>query len=753
MINNSLFKVGKIPDYHPIVDKYELLEYWQEQKKRCIEGYWVGGKWITGELYYYVNFHTIMFEEGTYRGLGLPWMRDNEFENTYIYAEACGFSGFELDDELSCHRGLSVEEHMDDEDIIKLCTIGGINKTNKFYLNNFYKPDGTRKTYVPARDYLHRIHKGNLGKPIYLNQAKHIMEVGSRGEGKSYKSSGYVAHNFLFDGARDYDLYLSKKQDGNPLQTETVVGAIDAKFSNKLIAKVKIGIEKLPGSKIITMDGEQVLFPSPLAVNTTGSYAVGRELISTNSKSTLQHVTFADNPFAASGGRPNKVFIDEVGFMNNIKEAWEAVENTQAVADFKRLTMYGLGTGGLTSGGAVTYVQDIFYNPEAYGCLTFEDEWENRGKIGRFLSGVIAMNKFKEGPNLVTNKEKAMKFIQDEREKAKKSGSSTKIQGTIINKPIVPSEIFLRMSGTFFPTHELQAALGDLESNTITLKANYIADLIEKTKGNITILPSEKHIINDYPIQRGTDMDAAIEIFKRPKLGDDGRPTTGRYIIANDPVDDDGNDNTARSLQSTWVLDTWTDELVAEYTARTYLVDEYYENVRKLCVLYNAKLLYENNKKGLYGYFKNKSALMFLAETPQILKDQDLIKGGGVGNRSLGVNMSSDKLKLFGINLILKWLEEPSYRDPDKKRLYTIKSRALLKELISFSMDINADRVSALIILMIYRAELDLQIETLRSNKIKTTEQSSFWGRAYGKFKSDKVHKRFENFTDNYEIN
>ena len=26
-----------------------------EEKKRCIEGYWVGGVWMPGNLYFYVN--------------------------------------------------------------------------------------------------------------------------------------------------------------------------------------------------------------------------------------------------------------------------------------------------------------------------------------------------------------------------------------------------------------------------------------------------------------------------------------------------------------------------------------------------------------------------------------------------------------------------------------------------------------------------------------------------------------------------
>ena len=164
-----------------------------------------------------------------------------------------------------------------------------------------------------------------------------------------------------------------------------------------------------------------------------------------------------------------------------------------------------------------------------------------------------------------------------------------------------------------------------------------------------------------------------------------------------------------------------------------------------MCIFYNGKLLYENNRKGLYGYFKNKNALHYLAEAPAILKDQDLVKSVGIGNRSLGVNMSNDRIKLYGINLILKWLESPSYGNPDIKRMYTIRSQAFLKELISFSMDVNADRVSAFLILMIYRAELDLQVEQRKQVSVKNVHTDEFWGRAYKGFNKDKVYNRIKN--------
>ncbi len=737
IINNSNFKVGEIPDYHPVMQLYEYDLFWAEQKRKCIEGAWYAGKWIPGELYYYINFHNIKFEDegGFATAIGLPWYRDIDEIKAYIYAEACGFSGFELDTENTCHRWYGPE------------------KERALKYGKITQEEIDSKTYIPAREYLLRNHGKCLGKPLYHNTAKNVLDLEGRGSGKSYWASACIAHNFLFDGARDYNEHLQKRRDGNPYVSDTVVGAIDAKFSNDLLSKVKVGIENLPGKKhILNNRGETEIYPAPLSTIITGSLMPGRNWTS-STNSLLNHRTFQDNPLAANGTRPNRCFLEEVGFMGNIKESWGAIEATQAAAQHKRLVIYGLGTGGLTSGGAAVYTQEIFYNPDDYNCLVFDDIWEKKGDICFFMPAWKCRNEFKEGENLITNEAKAKMAIEEEIEDAKKGGSKIQLLAKIINNPMKPSEIFLRQEGNRFPTQELKQALADLEADSIKLKSSYKVDLLEKTKNNISLIPSEKVPIINYPLGKNDTMDACIEIFQKPKLDSDGRVIGNRYIMSTDPVDDDGNTDTTRSLQSTFVLDTWTDELVAEYTARTYLASEYYENVRKLCVLYNARNLYELNKNGLYGYFKNKHALFYLAETPKILQHKELAKGDGVGNKSLGVNMSNDRIKNYGIDLVLEWLEQPSYRNPDIKNLYTIRSQALLKELISYTMDVNADRVSAMIVLMIYRAELDFQIESTRSNQVKTTEQSEFWGRAYGNFKRDKVHKRFDNIINNYKVN
>jgi len=61
--------------------------------------------------------------------------------------------------------------------------------------------------------------------------------------------------------------------------------------------------------------------------------------------------------------------------------------------------------------------------------------------------------------------------------------------------------------------------------------------------------------------------------------------------MGNDPVDDDVSHTS--SLTSTFVLDLLTDKVVAEYTGRQEYADDNFEVVRRLCIFYNAKCLYE----------------------------------------------------------------------------------------------------------------------------------------------------------------
>ena len=113
-IPNSSFVEDIIPEFNPVSQHYERVSWWREQKRRCIEGYWVDGKWCPGVLYFYVNFWNIEVESKNSLGktIGRPWFRDLEWDKGYIMAEARGFSGFADDPEFTCNEAVKNQDEL-----------------------------------------------------------------------------------------------------------------------------------------------------------------------------------------------------------------------------------------------------------------------------------------------------------------------------------------------------------------------------------------------------------------------------------------------------------------------------------------------------------------------------------------------------------------------------------------------------------------------------------------------------------------
>lgn len=713
MINNDNFIIKEIPKFHAISQRYDRVAFWREQKKNVIEGYWSSGKWMPGTLYYYVNFHTIRFEDvgSASRKIGRPWLRDIEWDKAYVYEEAMGFSGFSGDTKYTCDRRYGPERE-------KALTYGWITEEEL-----------KRREYINAREYLRKLHSSNLGKPLYNNQAKNVLDLEARGGGKSYWSSALILHNFLFDGAYDYETYLENKRNNSPLTSDTVVGAIESKYSDDLLKKVKLAIEHLPDKQII--NGE--IFPSPLHVSYSGSLASGKTLTSYLG-SVINHRTFADDPLAANGTRPNRAFLEEVAFMNNIVEVLGALESTQASADYKNLVIYMLGTGGLSTHGAVTHTKEIFNNPEEFNCLAFEDSWENKGKIGYFLPGTHTINKFKKGPNMLTDEDKAKMYIEEEIEKAKNSGNRRKYMAAIINMPLKPSDIFLTTEGNFFPIEDLRERLGEVEGNKKLLEASWKVQFHIKD-GKVDWSLSPKPVLREFPHRRGDVLDTAIEIWELPKMDASQKPPFGRYLASLDPVDNDGGDDVDHSLMSGFILDSWTDKIVVEYTGRTKLAEEFYEQWRRCLLYYNAICNYERNLKGFYSHMKNSNSLHLLADEPEILREKGLSKGAGTGNQLKGVHLTVPIIN-WGIELILSWLNLKAYVGNENEEdittnLQTIKNPALLQELIAYNSEINADRVASMIHLMVLREDRYNISKNSVNKSIQTVTSSKFWDKAY----------------------
>lgn len=172
-----------------------------------------------------------------------------------------------------------------------------------------------------------------------------------------------------------------------------------------------------------------------------------------------------------------------------------------------------------------------------------------------------------------------------------------------------------------------------------------------------------------------------------------------------DPYDHD--ESFTNSLGSTFIFkrvkagEAWNDVIVAEYSGRPDTAEEYYENVRKLLIFYNARLLFENERKGIYPYFTNKHCDYLLADQPDKIISE-VFKDSKVQRRK-GCHMTKS-IRAYGEGLILEWLMdefEPGH--PNIERIY---SEPLIEELIENDGVKNVDRVIALCMTMMYREEL-----------------------------------------------
>jgi hypothetical protein len=184
---------------------------------------------------------------------------------------------------------------------------------------------------------------------------------------------------------------------------------------------------------------------------------------------------------------------------------------------------------------------------------------------------------------------------------------------------------------------------------------------------------------------------------------------------------------------------------VAEYTGRTKFAKDYYEQVRRMLIDYNATLLYENQKKGVFTHFDQKNSLYLLEDTPHALRDIDLQKGSSVGNKGKGI-YATDKINYWGQqDLLPAYLDKQSYnREPGVTNIQIFKSLGALREMLFYDGKINTDRISSLGLLMISR-ELKLKHKTDINKKRKRLSDDPFFNRH-----NDVMRNRRIPFLDEY---
>lgn len=552
-----------------------------------------------------------------------------------------------------------------------------------------------------------RVWDGQYLVQHYLYNARlhghHASELASRGKGKSYLGAGLLAKRFKLGESE----IVNKK-------VLSVVTASDKKYiwgPNQILNMFKYYIDfqsqhtQWP-RQLLTDSAQLLMWESGFKDKETG--------VRKGTQNAVVGVTTGVNQDRLNGSRGVLYLIEEAGIFNNLNNLYQmirpSVEDGKAV--YGLIFMYGTAGDDMSD---FTSLQEIMYNPDGYNMEKNLNVWDKEGQ-GRkwftffypsYLNRAGCMDE--DGNSNVT---KALLEICQDRYKVKYNSSDINaITKRISQYPITPQEAIIRAHTTIFPVTELNERLNQIDNDPSFYNDTYIGNLVFNSKGEIEFSISNEKPIRDFPTKDNKVM-GAIEIFALPEKDSEGVIPNERYIAGADPYDDDAANT--MSLGSFFVLDTWTDTIVMEYTGRPAFANDYFEICRKGCLFYNAKLMYENNKKGLFSYFSMMNSSYILAFTPEYLKDRQLIKETGYGNKACGINATAP-IKNYGYQKIRDWLLTPYIKiekGPDGKdievkqaSLYRLKNRALIKELILWNPDINVDRIMAMVQLMLYREE------------------------------------------------
>lgn len=553
---------------------------------------------------------------------------------------------------------------------------------------------------------------------------QHMAELASRGKGKSYSLASILNHIFVVGENKDahekvkgivtayQKEYLTKDGVLNKFVDMANFCATNTQFPRKRLKNSLQEMTWTMGYKDMELDIER------------------------GTQNTVLGVSSKDDESKLRGKRAAKILIEEFGTFPRLVDLYNVLLPSAQEGDIIFGQIYMLGTAG-DNESDFAGAQEIMYNPRGYNMYALPNVFDkyNQGKpyFVFFFPGYVN-RKGCYNEDGVSDIIKALIEILMNRYRVKyNSTDPNTIIKTIAEVPITPAEAIVKTGVNMFPVADLTERIGQLDANPTEYDDVYVGDLVFNKDGQVEYKPTSATPIRDFP-HKDNKIEGAIEIYQLPEIDrNTGKPYNDRYILGADPYDDD--ESNTMSLGSIFVLDLWTDRIVAEYTGRPPFADDYYEICRKLCLFYNGRLNYEYNKKGLFSHFSTRNSLYLLTDVLDFLKEKQMMKDG-YGNKSKGTN-ASPAINAYARSRLRSWLLAPvpimQTIDGEEKevmvpRLFTVRNRALLKELINYNSEGNFDRISAMGMLMLLREDRMIRYQGDASKEKQERANNSYDG-------------------------
>lgn len=531
---------------------------------------------------------------------------------------------------------------------------------------------------------------------------QHCAELASRGKGKSFSLASILSHDFIL-GVNEIahhrvmsvvtayqKEYLTKDGVLNKFSSMANFCAEHTQFPRKRLKSSMQEMTWIMGYKDVELDVERGTLNNILGVSSK------------------------DDESKLRGKRAAHILIEEFGTFPRLTDMYNVLTPSVEEGDIVFGQIYMLGTAG-DNESDFAGAQEIMYNPKGYRMYAlpnvFDKNNQGRPNFVFFFPGYVNRKGCYNEDGVSDVIRALIEILMNRYTKKYNSSDPNTVIKVIAEVPITPAEAIVKTGVNMFPVTDLTERLQQLDSNPREFDDVYTGELVVNKSGQIEFKPTSAQPIREFP-HKDNKIEGGLEMFQLPEIDRaTGRPFNGRYILGCDPYDDDASNT--MSLGSVFVLDLWTDKIVAEYTGRPLFADDFYEVCRRLCLYYNGRMNYENNKKGLFSYFSKNNCTYLLTDQLEFLRDKQMIKEIGYGNKAKGTNATL-AINSYGRNLLRAWLLRPTVviQEVDGEpaevtipALFTLRSRALIKELINYNSEGNFDRISSMGMLMLLRED------------------------------------------------
>jgi hypothetical protein len=656
----------------PIGSK-EWWEWWEEQERRCQEGYTVGGVSVTGRHYHYMNFTQLRKMDDDLRGAKVAY-KDWDFP-----------SFFEIDYDWYWYKEIA--------------------------------------WWGCTPEQLHRLHLWR--NPTYLGGGRHLSCAKTRRAGFSFKEGADGVYNYHFiDGSKSYYFaaieqylttdgilnkvefnldFLNKNTDGwflkNRMQNSTLMHQM-ASYKDK---KGNVGGTRSEIIGVVINDPDKVRGKEGIKIvyEEAGSFKnLKRALaISVPSVSEGNTLTGQISVFGTGGEEkgadiegledvfynPNDPIFRMLPFQNDWEEGYEATECGVFIPYYMANPTF------MDLDGNVDVAQAI------------KSETDLREALKKQKDTKKYDLRIAEYPEIPSDA-----FIR-----SGKNGFPT-------------AEIKLQKQRVL-TSHEIQGNLmyGDLVQTPDK-------GLVFQPKPKEQAKP-----IDHYPHKNDENLDSCIVVVEEPQFTIVDTPLPdGRIIMKNvipddvyllvvDPYyKDDAEDKTSLGVvkvikQKSKYFKDITDREVAWYAGRPGRTDNFYEIVLKLADWYNGKIQSEiaGGGKGLLDFARNRKKVGRLCFEPVLINGTEMEKIPK--NRNYFMNISTDDKRL-GVEYFINYLKTPIGLDENGNEIWNlhyIYDVGTLEECLKFNDDGNFDRISAWIVAMY--AIKETKLETVARKKHK----------------------------------